>query len=390
MLPKRLIRAKMEADERELLDIAARSIALMGTIFFFENEPILHFYVTLTVLNIAERTGSRVLMARSYGHLTVAMAILNRLRLFRLYERLCREAFDESFRIEDQVTIYKYWVIAYISLGRWREAIEWCQWGVDACLRLGDRRQWKENLSLLGIIKLNLGQFSECVALREEFYQASLKDKDTQSLGWAYTNRTLIALMQNRYEEALNWCQETEKLGVIVQPPEIINSNSFFAMSYLYTGQIEEAKRCVFASYNKIKEVHPAIFYVAPGYIMTVQVLMTLWLNGDPDVSEELVVDAMDSLEKFAKAIAIGRPRMYLHKGIYALVKGDKRKAIQFWEKGVEEANVMETPFEAAWLHYELGKHVGDEVTRQQHVQLSLEKFALFSAKGTDYPYQLN
>ena len=84
----------------------------------------------------------------------------------------------------------------------------------------------------------------------------------------------------------------------------------------------------------------------------------------------------LKSLKKHAKIFELSRARYRLWNGLYMQLTGKKRRARQEWQKGLTLARDYEMPYDAALIHYHLGRHLDkDDPTRNEHLENAIEIF---------------
>ena len=72
----------------------------------------------------------------------------------------------------------------------------------------------------------------------------------------------------------------------------------------------------------------------------------------------------------------IGKPAGWMCQGWVEQLQGRPGKAVKLWQKGLDAAALLQTPYEEGWLHYQLGRHLPPtDPARQHHLQQAQDIF---------------
>jgi class 3 adenylate cyclase/tetratricopeptide (TPR) repeat protein len=363
-------------DDQNVL-AAARTYENLAQIFYHQNQPLGVLYTILQQLNRAEQAPPSPQLARGYAAMSPTAGIVGLHNLAEEYVRLAHQVLPSVTRLTDQGLVNEYIGMYRASIGQWDAAQPLLEEAISKLERIGNRRRWLENLSLLAIMLMPRGEIDRSAKLRARLYEAAVQYGDTQIEGWALLEQAEIALLKGRLPQAIDFLNRADSLIAESGRTEVIWLNGLLGLAHLRQGDRELARDAASRAQKVISESPPNAFYLLEAYSGVAQVSVTLW---DPEASpgrrtmQKTARQAVKSLKRFARAFPFGKPRALLWQGLYAWRAGKPSVAHRDWQEGLDEAERLSMPYEQGLAHYQIGSHLGEEnPARAAHLERARE-----------------
>jgi class 3 adenylate cyclase/tetratricopeptide (TPR) repeat protein len=356
--------------------VVSRVYEHLVQIFYHRNESAGVLYTVLQQLNRAEEAPPSPQLARAYASMSVAAGIAALHKLGKEYVRLANEALPAATQLTDQGLVNEYIGMYRSTLGQWDEAQSLLEDAISKMERIGNRRRWLENLSLLAIMLLPRGKVKRSAELRAQLHTAAVQYGDVQIEGWALLEQAEIALLEGELDGAFGFLNRAGELSAKFGRTEVIWYNGLLGVAHLRGGKPTQAREAAGKAQKVISESPPNAYYLLEAYAGVAEVSVTLWDPAAPasddttKAAQKAARQAVKSLKKFARSFPIGAPRALLWEGAYEHKAGKPVVAQTAWEQALKEAQRLAMPNEQALAHYRLGHLVeGDDAARADHIQ---------------------
>lgn len=373
----------------EVLLEAARAYEMLMTIYFFANETLAAIYTSLLTLNLAERAGRSVELARAYGNMAIATGALALHGLAEAYSRRALETSEYVKELPTRVYVLNIVGLYRVGTGRWQDARIVLEESVDICERLGDHRSWGTNWTLLGQIAYYEGDFVRSLEMAVELYNTARRNGDVLQQAWAQGGQGQSLLRLGRAEEA---CRLLEKANAALaeneELPSQISNYGLLAIGYLRQGKLEQAQLSAQAAARLLATIPvPTAYYLIEGYAGYAETCLALWeasgghLPNERSQLEQQAQRSCDALAAFARIFPIGQPRMHLWQGLAAWLSGKPGQAHRIWREGLTVAEKLAMTYEQGLAHYEIGRHITG-TSRWEHLCRAHAIFTRLGAAG--------
>jgi hypothetical protein len=129
----------------------------------------------------------------------------------------------------------------------------------------------------------------------------------------------------------------------------------------------------------------PVAYYLIEGYAGFAITYLVLWeasagqLPAQRAALAQRARQACDALAQYTRIFPIGRPRLWLCRGLAAWLDNRPDMAYRHWQRGREEAEQLGMPYELGMLHYETGRH-STGPRRREHLAQAAELLARLGA----------
>jgi class 3 adenylate cyclase len=363
----------------------------LAQIYYHHNQTLAILYSALQQLNRAEEAPPSPQLARAYASMSTTAGIATLHALAEEYGRLAQQVLPGVTQLTDQGLVDEYVGMYRASLGGWAEAQALFEDAIAKFERIGNRRRWRENMSLLGIMLLPCGQVARAAEVRAQVHTAAVQHGDAQIESWGLLELAEIALLQGKLDAAFDLLNQAAGPGGTLGRTEEIWLYGLLGAAHHRRGQSEPARQAAARAQALISAAPPNAFYLLEAYAGVAEVSLALWEsrasgNGAPQKAagqapQKAAGQAVKALKQFARAFPFAGPRALLWQGAYAWQAGRPGQARAAWAKGLGAAEKLAMPYEQGLLHDAIGRHLPpDDPARAEHLRRAAEFFAALGA----------
>ncbi|MCL4295883.1 MAG: AAA family ATPase [Anaerolineae bacterium] len=399
--------AHTDPERQSVLLEAARTYERLGEIHYWSNETFPAIYAAVRTLNLAERAGPSPELARAYANMCLVAGFAALRSLADAYSRRALAVAQEVQHHPALAWVVELTGVYAIGVGQWVKANETLRQGARVAQQLEDRRRWEECTTALGDISFFQGKFAESLSMWPEVLASARRRGDTQAQSWGLAGqlRSLLALGEQRTEQALTTLQTLENVvRDDIGSADKINSYGVIALLRWRLGQSELAQSAAAEGVTWIGRSSPTGYGIIHGYNNVAEVCLALWeaeeglgvggwgsesqnrksRQGHTSEIQNLksnVWQACQALRQYARAFPSGRPRAWLWQGLYDWLSGQPNKAYAAWRKSLAAAERLAMPYEQALALYEMGRHLpAADPNRRTHLTRAAEIFRQLNA----------
>lgn len=356
---------------------ASRLYVKIAEIDYLRNETMLMMYEALHNINSAESLGPSLELAGSYASMGLICGFIPLRGLAENYMRLSLATIEAGNQPSEIGEIYEYYGVYQSGAGNFEEANKAYQYAVDAFERIGDKRLWEENATLLSMVLMPQGKIDRSTRLREQLYKVSVERGSRNTQGWSLLGQAEIAILHGELDPAIDLLERARPLAEEIGVGEKIWHQGMLARVYWLQGKVELAAQAAERTAKLTAKAMPVNFYALEGYSsqaeVTLQILESATELKQARQSAQQSIKAMD---KFARVFPLGQPRALIWKGLYHWLTGRTGQAYSLWGDALSVAQKRGMPYDQALAHYEMGRHLNvDDPGRHQHLQQALEIF---------------
>jgi adenylate cyclase len=179
-------------------------------------------------------------------------------------------------------------------------------------------------------------------------------------------------------EAALSLLDETRKLlkGKDDRTEDVRAHGLLALASWRYGQEFTALQHAATTAELIVKSGNPTCT-VLEGYSGLAEVYLAHWeLNPTAETCRALATQAVLYAKNYARIFPIGRPRACRFEGLLHWLSGHPHRAVKLWQRGLTQANRLTLNFDAALLHYELGRHSpADSPERSNQLAEALSTF---------------
>jgi tRNA A-37 threonylcarbamoyl transferase component Bud32/tetratricopeptide (TPR) repeat protein len=377
---------RYRSDDAMAAGVAAEMVrvqARLAEAYFFSLESRPFLWVTLVMANQCGPFPPAPELSKTYMVMTLAACAVpvHRLagawarRAVEIAERVCSRA-DLAYLLT-RINNYRFgrceWAVADREIERAAQLAE----------EVGDRRVWEEARSMQGMSALFQGRFDDGVAAWSEARRSCERSGNLQIGCWAMMGQADNLVRLGRDGEAARLYRlALEQFGERAHASERIWAFGMLALASLRAGRESEALEAAGRALQVLSTSRPVAYWTQYGTAATAEVFLTVAerraADGDP-ASVELIAKARRAcaaVDAFARVFRLGQPFALLWGGLYDWLSSRRRRAMKRWQRCVDLAAALETPYEQARAHLEIARHLpADAAERATHLEQATTLF---------------
>ena len=337
----------------------------------FGTDPDALLGASLQAVDLAERSGSAVPVARSYALLGM-VAAFGRLRLLsaRWFERAGQTA-AETRDGGAEVFVGVAEATWRIGLGRWDAAGEILAGTRRVAEDLGDPHELEVVRVLQASWLLGVGRVQEGADACEQLLDEARRRGNAQHEVWALNTLAQALLYLGRFDEAVLHLEDAVALQEAADAPSTLNTRGLLALALLRAGQRSRALEAAVTATESLQGVVPRLFALHAATAGVTEAWLGLWMAAerageDATQLRAATRKALDHFAAFSRVFPIGLPRRWIYQGHVLSLEGDRDKAMAAWAKGLAEAQRLGEPYDQALALDALGRNTTDGERRDQ------------------------
>jgi tetratricopeptide (TPR) repeat protein len=269
---------------------------------------------------------------------------------------------------------------------RWDQADGILARAIEKANDLGDLRLWAECHAEIGAVSHYSGRFERGLRLYGDTEGLSRRSGNQQIECWALLGQADLLLRLGRTTEALRLYEEgSRRIEVDAMQSESIWAFGMSALGRLRTGDEAGAYDAADRALSYIVRAAPVAYWTQQGMAATAEVFLTLLetrpnAESAPQLMKRAEV-ACRKLRQFARHFPLGRPHSYLWSGLLEWLWRRPHRALRLWQRAIDTAEALRTPYERGRAHLEIGRHLGVEASeRRYHLHHAAELFEKLGA----------
>lgn len=378
LLPRIFIKQRQNI-KRELLE-AADIYDRLADIYFFGNDVFRTLEAQTRALNLAEQAGGiSKEMARSYSSMSTIAGSVRLHGLAEKYIQLSNQLIGQLDHIPTEAYIWMAYSLYYVGGGQWERLTEATTRSLKICNDIGDTRVWGMNMIVVSAGAQFQSQFKRARDLFAELREGGTRINDpTQTIvgmtGQANNSFHLDDLTQC-WQIIYEAFDQPEDLAGNVHAK--IQLYALQGLLYLRMGDKEKALELAGTADEILAGELPTNPFSMMYFNYLSEIYLTLMAEGHKAAEmEKNAGRTLRGYNLFAGNFPIGRAGASRWKGLLAWQQGKHEAARKIWDAGLAEAEKVKMPYEAALIHYEIGRHLeqGSE-ERRQHLQQAHDLF---------------
>lgn len=352
--------------------------------YYHLNKLFYSFNSALTGLNLAESAGPSSQLARGYCSICINTSTMSIPGLAEMYAKLANALLSKEIPLNDHGRILELLAIAWSGRGRWDDVERLCRDALIMADEIGDRFLQVETKCILSACLLPKGNFTEAIALREEFYQIGKEDKVDLFQGWALLQLSEIAIMKEEYSKSSEYLTKALLVQHAFGQSDLVWLHGLRAETFTGLGDFGSSLESALEALQVSRLSLPTSFFVLEGYSGMIAAFMSNYQsNLNSKKAKKDLKRAINAFSQYARAFPIGKPRLLFWRGEVANQSNKKRRAIKLWQAGLKRATELKMVFEMARLHENLGRNLDQNSEEARtHLKKSAEIMSVVRPVG--------
>lgn len=350
----------------------------LGELYYYLNQTPKIIYYDLLLVNFGEAFGGKAELARGYGNSTVLSGILQMHGLARYFRAQALATSAQSGQLAAQVGTRLTLGLYSGSIGAWEESKQYLLEGERASTQLGDLRRQGQNTTVLIETLYHKGEFQEGIAWGNRMEPPARQRSDIQAVCYAILGRAECHLALGEDEAARADLEEVERLvneTILADANQKIYTYGLLSAVYARQGNWRRAYELAQQASKAAAGMLPTSHFIIEGYAGTVETFLRLREQGNANgLLTTQIADlpkdaarAMRRLQLFALTFPIGKPYLARWQGLQHWIKGRKGSALKAWEKSLAVAEALHMPYQQAFTHREIARHLLENDPRRAH-----------------------
>ena len=370
------------ARRRVASEIGRVQLRLTDTFFYSLRVPPL-LWSTLRTVNQCEPAGPSPELAEGYVILALLAGVVPLRRLAAAWSQRALAIAEDAGTERDVAWILSRIGVLQLADCRWGDADAGLGRATEIAERVGDLRLREECHGQFGALGLYSGHFARGLANFRDAHHLAHRSGNRQIECWGTLGEADILVRLGRVTEGLPlYATALASIDENAMKTEAIWGFGMLALARLRGGDPQGAYEMADRALWHVLSTKPVAYWTQHGTAATAEVLTTLFELGwrprgeSRDAVSTRARQAVDGLWRFARRFPVGRPHAHLWHGLYQWTAKRHARAHRSWQKTLELAERLHTPYERGRAHLEIGRHQRPEAYgRRHHLDQAVEIF---------------
>jgi tetratricopeptide (TPR) repeat protein len=356
--------------------------ALLTEVYFYSLRATRVIWSILRHLNLSEPAGPSPDLSRAYIYGAVVAGIVPLPRLAQTWAQRSLQIAERTGSERDVGYALTRTVALEFGRCRWADATEHIRRAEAIATRIGDSRLSEEVGVQAGLLAFYHGAPADGVEALRRAHQASLRSGSVQTACWSLLVLAAIALRRGGAAEARELFQETiGRMDEKAMLSEAVWIHGGAALAAWRLGDRAAALAAAERALDLLSGRTPVVFWIQAGAAATAEALLAMVEQpapGDPGRARllELARVACTGMRRYARRFPLGRAHALVWSGLLHQLSGRPGRARRCWQRAIAVAGALQTPYELARAHFELGRHLPTTAPeRHRHLEQAVAAF---------------
>jgi predicted ATPase/class 3 adenylate cyclase len=335
----------------------------MAWIDFFINHERLAFDV-IAALNYAEKIGSLPRAIQGYSGIGFLFDTMG-------FPFIARKYHDLSIRLiekidEELITASVYLFLGYHFnfQGEWKDALASYETAAGLYKKIGHLKKWGNAKMMMALVLSHQGNFVTSNEICQKIVQIGLESGDRQIEGHGLGGVALNQIHTGFLDEAIINLKKAIKLLKSIPDYYALGvSYTDLGRCYLNKGDLKSAHSILKKNEIMITQKGLRGFMVSLFYNALAETYLNVFeksIEVDEKITLGKVKKYIGKTIKHAKNFKCGQPKALRLNGLFFWLKGDRKKAICFWEKGIDYSKEIGARHEEGRIYLDMGNRLQD------------------------------
>jgi class 3 adenylate cyclase/tetratricopeptide (TPR) repeat protein len=358
--------------ERESLLKSSGNFEALTEIYFLQNKSLQCLFAVFRSLNLAELAGASPELARGYSSAGFLLGFMTLHRAANAYFTLAGKVSADIDHPASRAWVSVARAMYLAGIGQWDLAATLLNDAILTSDRLGDRRRGDDARVTLLMVQILQGSFRQSLTLANSLYASAKERLDIRIQAETLYGKSWNLLMLGRQQEFPDCLEELDslrsaqvKVGGRHQKQDV---DSLYALLHLFSGDLAAAKQAV----DRLAQAFRRTYFYGDILLHSAitEVCLALWQTAkarkqiaafpgfDSNHLEDAVRRAVKALHRYCHVFPIGKPLLYLRRGQYQWIKGNRTEALKYWRHSLQAAIGLQADYYQGLAHLELATHL--------------------------------
>jgi class 3 adenylate cyclase/tetratricopeptide (TPR) repeat protein len=344
---------------------AALAVYRLGQLSYMRGEVMRGMNRALVVLNTSERSGKSRVLAQSYSAVALALGLLGRYGLSRVYAHLAE---DTARTVGHQPTLSHLLMtlgITFLGVGEWERSGRWLVESIDLAKRVGDQTYLYEALTVEGVRCALIADYDRAYDAFTETVEVARKNNNDMQLAVGLCGQGECELRWGRLDDAFQTLEQTCRLlEPLNYTSEKVRAYGLLSLVCWRRGDTPGARRYQKLAEDELRGKPLKTVSMLEGFasLATVSLAQAEATAGALAQAKA----ACQHLKEFAKTLPIGWARHSLTLGCVHAAERHAGAATKAWKRALRFAEKYGLPLERGTALYHLGASAGDRGLLEQ------------------------
>ncbi len=351
-----------DGERREMVREASIASQRLAIRYYYNFDALPMIASALRAVNLAERAGSGVSVAATYGMLGMSVGVSKLHALGNRYSDLAREvarAGDDGVGLVFSLYTKAAWRIGDCA---WDEVRALCNEALEVGAATGapDPQDVAISMTVIAHVEFYTGNFEKSRAIYAEIEAAARARDNDQFIAWGLYAGARALIPLGEIEQARVMLEEAhQRLEGQIDVPSRIICPGLLASVYLRQGNRAKAVELADLTSARIRKNLPTVFATVAGYAGAAEVYLDEWRRAKADgaferARRDVARRSVRALGLLAFSIPLGRPYYHRIRGCELAIAGSFRRARAAFLRALDSAIRLGMPYEEALAHLEL------------------------------------
>ena len=344
----------------ELTESALALNQISEIILAYQPEQILGIYASIRVLNMAEKLGAGYSLAYSYAGVALLTSTIGMKGMAKTYLKEAHKTLEHDISKSARAVSTFPMAIVYAGWGKWQEAQELLEECLTISDEIGDWREWRQAIGLVGDIHHFRGNYETAIEKYTQAYTSTERVRHLSQMAIQLAIRSRSLFMMGCFDEAFAIATEALELDsktpivtLNALPVQLLTSLRHENWDLLY-------QQAIILS-QKITENQIKIYVQFDGYSVSAEAWLALLAQNPSDETRQKAQEACSQLMSFGKTYPIGLARAKIFEARRLCLNSETQKAMVLAKEGLKLAHEFDMPYEQGLAHMVLGRIQNDE-----------------------------
>lgn len=352
-----------------------RNVELIAWIDFHINHERVAMLCLLSVNKLESSVSTPGTRSSAYSGVASICNLIGLHGIARMYNELARAEVENNENPFRSAICETMRGLNEDCTGNWEKAKSHHELAGKLYLAAGDVKRWATPVSMHAEILFQQGRFEESLALCTQVSITGRESGDTQVMAYGEGLRARLLCCSGKVKEALPIMEKSVRDLLSIPDYQIAALfQNYLAECRLRMGEYAHAFELLEKNVDLIRSKNLRGPYIPICFNKLTQACLAyIDREGSTEVTSAYLGKAEKSCAKalrLTRAFAIGKPCAFRNQATLLFLKGKRKKALKYWDKSIQTAQDLNSPYLAGLTFFEMGRRLEDEDCLAQAIRL--------------------